>query len=164
MNSRLEYWWRGNCAQVKLDVSEAAFFLRSGFQIVNFFSKIACSDQLQIVDFKFFWRFGSRIFTEPVIRGCKQRFLVKYLQALFTEQPQPQLLLLHKQRWGLQIGWNIQIRCPRCPGNTRYSSRSPWTPEQRETVARNKNPENQKYALWCALPWQVMRCDAMEKG
>ena len=84
-----------------IDVSEAAFFLRSGFQIVNFFSKIAWSDQLQIVDFKFFWRFGSRIFTEPVIRGCKQRFLVKYLQALFTEQPQPQLLLLHKHRRGL---------------------------------------------------------------
>ena len=84
-----------------VDVSKAAFFLRSGFQIVNFFSKIAWSDQLQIVDFKFFWRFGSRIFTEPVIRGCKQTFLVKYLQALFTEQPQPQLLLLHKHRRGL---------------------------------------------------------------
>ena len=30
-----------------------------------------------------------------------ERFLVKYLQALFTEQPQPQLLLLHKHRRGV---------------------------------------------------------------
>ena len=82
--------WRmhAECMQIHelgLDLFKAVFFLRFGFQIEIFFSKNAQSNQLQIVDFKFFWRFGYRIFTDPVIRGCRQRFLVKYLQALFTE-------------------------------------------------------------------------------